>query len=459
MNEKRKYKAITRLRTRIAVTMIAVFAVVAAVGIAQAQTSNQNVNATTNVNAPLVVTAPTDGTTDDSEIIKLNQQIDEKQKQIEEMKRQTAIYEQQLQKKQDQRLTLQNELSNLSDNIDNTENDLEINTAQIESLQLQIEKVGREIELKQNEIDSERENLAVLLRRLYETDQVSNLEMLVQEQTFSSYFSRIQNLHALSGSVGDALGKVLAVKQQLDNSMTELNQKRTELDDTRNKLAQDRQLLEQQETYKENLLTQTQESETKYQQVLKELQGESQNADSEIRSLIDQVNDRLAERGEGTVLQKPSELSWPVDASRGISAYFRDPTYPFRKIFEHPAIDIRVYHGTNVAAAADGIVAVARKLDWIKDSKGRVLYPAYNYVTIVHGGNLATVYGHLGSISVVEGQSVKRGQAIGQSGGTPGTAGAGRLTTGPHLHFEVRLDGIPQDPLKYLPQLQGSEAQ
>jgi murein DD-endopeptidase MepM/ murein hydrolase activator NlpD len=175
--------------------------------------------------------------------------------------------------------------------------------------------------------------------------------------------------------------------------------------------------------------------------------------DSEITSLIDQVNQRLTDRGETITLLNPGQLAWPIDPGRGITAYFHDPTYPFRKIFEHPAIDIRAAHGTAVTAAGDGVVAIARRLDWVRNSKGDILWSAYNFVTIVHGGNLATVYGHLSQVAVNEGDTVRRGQVIGRSGATPGTAGAGRLTTGPHLHFEVRVNGIPDDPLKYLPAL------
>lgn len=134
------------------------------------------------------------------------------------------------------------------------------------------------------------------------------------------------------------------------------------------------------------------------------------------------------------------DLAWPVDPELGISAHFDDAGYEARFGIPHQAIDIPVMQGSVVTAAADGTV--------VKVSDNGM---GFNSLVIRHDGGFATLYGHVSEFLVEEGQEVLAGDAIALSGGRPGTKGAGRMTTGSHLHLQVLKDGEPVDPLQYLP--------
>ncbi len=122
---------------------------------------------------------------------------------------------------------------------------------------------------------------------------------------------------------------------------------------------------------------------------------------------------------------------WP--ASGRLSSKFgeREDPFNFSERF-HAGIDIAADYGSDINAAAEGIVITAGAL------------PGYGKAVIVsHGHGLSTLYGHISSTVAKEGQKVKKGQLIARVGST------GR-STGPHLHFEVRINDTPVDPLKYL---------
>lgn len=137
---------------------------------------------------------------------------------------------------------------------------------------------------------------------------------------------------------------------------------------------------------------------------------------------------------------------WPVEPEEGISALFHDAAYAKRFGIPHNAIDIPVAQGSAIRSTADGVV------DSIVDNG-----LGYSYIIVKHDG-FATLYGHASAFFVREGDAVRQGDVLAASGGMPGTKGAGALTTGPHLHFEVIVEGKHIDPLTLLPSRPGVPA-
>ncbi len=151
-----------------------------------------------------------------------------------------------------------------------------------------------------------------------------------------------------------------------------------------------------------------------------------------------------------SVVSRHSELrtatvsfTWPVEPLLGISAPYHSTSYLARFGVAHEGIDIPVNQGTIIRAPADAIVSHV-------NDRGL----GYNSLILSHAGGYATLYGHVSAFLVKEGQAVRAGDPIAKSGATPGTPGAGLLTTGPHLHFEVLKDGEHIDPQSVLPAYQ-----
>jgi murein DD-endopeptidase MepM/ murein hydrolase activator NlpD len=122
-----------------------------------------------------------------------------------------------------------------------------------------------------------------------------------------------------------------------------------------------------------------------------------------------------------------SPLLGPVTSGMG---WRRHPTGGFRG--KHTGIDIAAREGTSITATATGTVVQTGESEYIG-----------KFVIIKHENSYTTIYGHCSQILTKPGKTVKKGQVIAKSGHT------GRVT-GPHLHFEIRKNNIPQDPLKYL---------
>jgi len=200
------------------------------------------------------------------------------------------------------------------------------------------------------------------------------------------------------------------------------------------------QMIERSEAQLEEIKTIMEEV---HAQVLR-MQGELARIDARLkekaeRALIEKglLDPKNAGSTNGTVV-KP-QFSWPVYGR--VSAGFMNADYKTHFGVPHYGTDIVTGQDTPVNAAADGVVFLVR-------DGGKT---GYSYILIGHRGGYATLYGHISQSLVTAGQEVNAGEAIALSGGTPGTHGAGPMTTGPHLHFEVIQAGVNIDATSVLP--------
>ncbi|HAT03152.1 MAG TPA: hypothetical protein DCS29_00025 [Candidatus Magasanikbacteria bacterium] len=342
--------------------------------------------------------------------------------------------------KRSEAVSLSNQLAILDNYLTQTELDIELTQDKLDTLELEVEALNLSIEQKEQIIERQKKILSEIIRTLYYENNKKYIEVMAAYDQFSDFYNRVQYVKSVERDLGKSAKTMRLAKEDLENKKTQKEEIKKSYEELKEKLNNQKKDFEEQAGYKQNLLVQTQSSEMVYKTMLSSLKSQYQQVENEITSIEQEVRRRLEEQDKFSNVVDTGELSWPTQ-SRYVTAYFYDKNYPYRNIFEHNAIDIRAAHGTPVKAAASGYIARARTCTTAS---------CYAYVMIVHSDGLSTVYGHLSQISVTEDQFVTRGDIIGYSGATPGTIGAGPFTTGPHLHFEVRKNGIPVNPLNYL---------
>lgn len=297
---------------------------------------------------------------------------------------------------------------------------------------------------------------------------ISTLKILLSDVSLSTYFQRKVYLEAIHKKGKQILYRLNNTKQFLLDQEEAIGGKKELLSRLHTRLRRERNYLRMQQINRADLLAKTQGTQQRYQQLLEQYKKEQEEVMLQISALgsniteiqeklkeLDRVskketdikvNQKLLELYENyqleTVFEKGNNVFsiWPVEPMEGISAYFRDPTYPFGV---HNGLDIPIPHGSHFYAPAPAYVY--KVIDNGMD---------YSYIILAHRDNILTVYGHISKFLVKEGDLVQAGDLLGRTGGTPGSKGSGWMTTGPHLHFEVLKNNKHLDPLGYL-QLEG----
>lgn len=379
------------------------------------------------------------GTKEEIEV--LNKEIAARKDKIKQLEDTIDKYKKNIDQKRTEAVSLRNQLSILDNRVAQLQADIDLTKEKIKEAELQIEALELSIKEKQRVITKQKQIIGQMVQTIHASDQKNYLEIALTYDNFGDFYNELKYTENVYVDLGRSVRTLRLASEELQAKRAQADNKRKTYENLKVELEGKKGKLTEQTFVKQKLLIDTKSSESKYQTLLVSLKQQYQMIEGEVRAYEEKVSKKLEEqdkiKASGTVV-----FSWPVP-SRYITALFHDTDYPFRKVFEHSGLDIRASHGTPVKATAPGYVARARRC---------TSSTCYSYVLIVHTGNLSTLYGHLSSIIIADDQFVNRGDVIGYSGGTPGTVGAGPFVTGPHLHFEVRQNGIPVDPLPYMAQ-------
>ncbi|MFA5995457.1 MAG: peptidoglycan DD-metalloendopeptidase family protein [Patescibacteria group bacterium] len=397
-------------------------------------------------------TSNTDNTNNNTalqqQLQQLQNDIKDKQGSYNGLQDKITVYNDNLKSIQQKELTLNSQLEALDTQTELTRAEISQTNVAIEKNTLEQERTRLSIKQTDNQISEKQKQIQQLVRQLYEYDQKTFLEISLAHNTLSDFSNQIEYTRSLNSNLKSSLQDFQDLKQTLEDKHTELKTQQAEQEQTKLDLVASEQTLQGEADYKTKLLDEVQTDEAKFQELVKAIQAEQQGINSQItdleksaRATLDKLSSTATtDVNTNTPFVYPTSFSpdWPV---RGrITTTFRDPSYVFRSVFEHNAIDIAAPQGTPLKAVDSGVVGIV-KFDGTSN---------YAYITIVHADDFRSLYGHVSKVFVEQGQPVQKGQTIALSGGMPGLTGTGAYSTGPHLHFSIYKGLAPVDPLLYL---------
>jgi murein DD-endopeptidase MepM/ murein hydrolase activator NlpD len=374
--------------------------------------------------------------------------------------------------------TLKDQIRNLDDQIETTKSLITNVTIQITEKENTILVLYDEMEIKKAAIEEQKKLLSEYLKAIYEeensvtdtingNEEISIAKLLLSDIPVGEQLQQIKYFNIMEATGHRIFARLEQFYLELLKDQKQIEIDKTKLQELNAQLAEQEDNLKVDYQAKLSLLALTHGQETIYAVLLDESMKQQEQLAADLTTLsdnLDFIERKMVELGDSF---NPDDYSavfdnnttsvaayiretkdndgsfqpnWPVSPSRGITAYFRDASYKSYFGFAHNAVDVRTPQGTNIRAPADGVVYKVQDNGY-----------GYSYLIIAHEGGYMTVYGHVTGFRVEEGEKIREGQIIALSGGTPGTKGAGLMTTGAHLHFEILKEGKYVDPLDYLP--------
>jgi len=358
-----------------------------------------------------------------NEIDKLNEQKNELDNKLEEANNKLEYV-------QGEMSTALLEIQKLSDKIIQYENENADLAKQLATLETSITETTKQLEEVTIEYTEKDKLLRERLVTVYEEGELSYLDVLLSSKSLSEMLSRYYVMQEMAEYDNKLIDEVEKQKETIETSKEKLERETEQVRTLKAKAEQNEIILKNTKTMHEGYVKKLSEEEKKLNDEIDEYKVEYARIQNKLHEISNDISDIEIQYTGGKML-------WPVAVSNTtITSYYGTRVYPLAGSTAvtdfHLGLDIAAPAGSPVVAALDGVVTYA---GWL-GSYG-------NCVMIYHGDGITTVYGHSRKVLTQRGAEVKQGDVIMEVGSTGNS-------TGPHCHFEVRINGQTTDPLKYV---------
>ena len=314
------------------------------------------------------------------------------------------------------------EKKELDDQVTVLETEITDINSKIDEIQGEIDVVEGELQEASEKLDKQYEAYKTRVRVMYENSSMGYLEILLSADSIGDFFARLEIVSQIAEYDSNLVAKLKAEKQKIQDKKDELELLKQEQVDSKTALESKKSDLDAKMAKRDALIKQINSSKSTLEAELKKIEAE----EAKVRA-------QIARLASGGTVYTGGAMMWPTPSCRYITSNYGwrlHPVLGYEKL--HTGVDIGAGYNAKIVAAESGTVITA------------TYNSAYgNYVVIDHGGGVCTLYAHQSSMAVSVGQYVLVGDTIGYVGSTG-------YSTGPHLHFEVIINGATVDPLGYI---------
>ncbi|WP_394523073.1 murein hydrolase activator EnvC family protein [Lacrimispora sp. JR3] len=333
-------------------------------------------------------------------------------------------------------------IKNLDATLDSLNKQLYALQSRIVTKEAELESAKADLEAAKQTMDRQYRDMKLRIQYMYEKGETNYIDLLFKSGDLTQLFNRVEYIRSIAAydrkmlenfkrskeEVEQREQKLLAEYEELKTFETAANDKQQDVERLIKKKNAELVNFQNQISAGEGSLAELEKDIAEQEQHIKNMEAEIRKKEEEARKAAEKAG-----KTYNTVAIGNIKFIWPCPSSSRITSNFGDRESPTEGASSnHKGIDIGAAAGNSILAAASGTVTIST-----------YSYSAGNYIMIHHGGGVYTVYMHCSQLLVSAGQEVTQGQVIGKVGSTG-------YSTGPHLHFGIRVNGSYVNPAKYV---------